>query len=134
MFVRALFRRSLRGETAVAGMALFWAAEAFAMWAALRAFGFGMPVAALVVGYATGMLFTRRTAPLGGAGLLMLVLPATIWHSGAPFAVSVVAAFAYRVVTLPLPLPLSLAAMPRLRAVADPVSASTSSRAQVPTP
>jgi hypothetical protein len=47
-------------------------------------------VAALYIGFATGMVFTRRTGPLAGAGMLALVLPVTIWYSGAPFAVAVV--------------------------------------------
>jgi len=38
-------------------------------------FGFRMNAAALFVGFATGMVFTRRTGPLAGAGVLALVLP-----------------------------------------------------------
>jgi hypothetical protein len=38
----------------------------------------GLPGAALIVGYCTGMVFTRRTAPLAGAGTLTLILPLTI--------------------------------------------------------
>lgn len=36
----------------------------------------------------------RRTGPLGGAGLLALVLPLAIWSSGMPFAVAVTGVFA----------------------------------------
>ena len=90
---RLLFLRPQDHGPAVLGMAFFWIADAFAMWAALLAFGFRMNVAAMFIGYATGMVFTRRTGPLGGAGVLMVVLPVTIWVSGAPFAVAVVAVF-----------------------------------------
>lgn len=113
-----LFRRAIGRESAVLGMALFWIAEGAAMWACVHGFGFAMNPAPLAVAFATGMLFTRRTALLGGAGLLMLVLPLTVWYSGAPLAVSVAAVFSYRVLTLWLPLPLSLAARRHLRAVA----------------
>ena len=73
-----------------------------------------MNMAALFVGFATGMLLTRRTGPLAGAGVLALVLPLTIWVSGAPFAVAIVGVFVYRVLALLLPMPVSLAALPTL--------------------
>jgi hypothetical protein len=115
--IRVLFAHPLRWGSALCGMALFWAADAFAAWAAMAAFGFEMNVAMLFVGFATGMVFTRRTGPLAGAGVLALVLPVTIWVSGAPFAVAVVGIFAYRVLALLLPMPVSLAALPALRAM-----------------
>jgi hypothetical protein len=78
-----------------------------------------MNLAALFVGFATGMVFTRRTGPLAGAGVLALVLPLTIWVSGAPFAVAIVGVFVYRVLALLLPMPVSLAALPTLRKLAE---------------
>jgi hypothetical protein len=66
---------------------LFWAAEALAAWAALAAFGVRMNAAALMAGFGTGMVYTRRTGPLGGAGILLLMLPPALWSSGAPLAV-----------------------------------------------
>lgn len=112
---RLLFLRPLDHGPAVLGMTLFWLTDAFAMWAALAAFGFHMDAAAMFIGYATGMVFTRRTGPLGGAGTLMVVLPVTIWYSGAPMAVAVLGVFAYRVVTLWLPMPFAFASLPTLR-------------------
>ncbi len=61
------------------------------------------------------MVFTRRTGPLAGAGVLTLVLPVTIMYCGAPLAPAVVGIFAYRVLALWLPVPVSLAALPTLR-------------------
>jgi hypothetical protein len=113
--IRELFVHPLRWWSAVLGMALFWAADAFAAWAGLAAFGFQMEPAALYVGFATGMLFTRRTGPLAGAGILALVLPVTISGSGAPFAVAIVGVIAYRVLPLWLSMPVSLAVLPTLR-------------------
>lgn len=117
--IRELFVRPWRWWPALAGMAVFWAADAFAAWAGLAAFGFQMDVAALYIGFATGMLFTRRTGPLGGAGVLALVLHLTIWASGSPFAVAVVGIFGYRILALLLPLPVSLAALPTLRRIGE---------------
>lgn len=119
--IRELFARPRRWWTAVAGMALFWAADAFAGWAALAASGFRMNAAALFTGFATGMVFTRRIGPLAGAGVLALVLPVTLWYSGAPFAAAVVGMFAYRILVLLLPMPLSVAEIPALRRMGRPV-------------
>jgi hypothetical protein len=117
--IRVLFTHPLRWGSALCGMALFWAADALATWAGLAMFGFQMNPAQLFVGFATGMLFTRRTGPLAGAGVLALVLPLTIWVSGAPLAVAVAGVFVYRVLALLMPMPVSLAALPTLRNMAQ---------------
>ena len=113
--IRELFVQPGRWGFALAGMALYWAADAFATWAGLAAFGLQMNVAAMFVGFATGMVFTRRTGPLAGAGILALVMPLTIWVAGAPLTVAIVGVFAYRILALCLPLPASLAVLPTLR-------------------
>jgi uncharacterized membrane protein YbhN (UPF0104 family) len=98
---------------------VFWATDAFACWTGLAAFGCQMDAAALFVGFATGMVFTRRTGPLAGAGVLALVLPVTIWYSGAPFAAAIAGVFAYRILALLLPMPVSLAALPTSRRMGE---------------
>lgn len=117
--VRELFSHPIRWGTAIAGMALFWAADALAAWAGLAAFGLQMNVAALLLGFASGMLFTRRTGPLAGAGILALLLPVTISYCGAPLAVAVAGVFAYRILSLWLPMPAWLAAIPTLRRLCE---------------
>ena len=57
------------------GMTLFWGADIFALWAALEAFSGGISFAGIILGYAVGYVLTRRSAPLGGAGLIDLILP-----------------------------------------------------------
>jgi hypothetical protein len=112
-----ILARPVRHWAALAGMLTFWGGELFAVWAGLAVFGFGMNWAALVVGFATGMVFTRRVAPLAGAGILTLILSLAIWCSGAPLAVAVAGVFAYRALTLWLPLPFGLVALPVLRQI-----------------
>lgn len=103
---------------AVLGMLLYWAADMFALWAATAAFGFRMSALAAIVAVGTGMIFTRRTAPLGGAGILMVALVPTLWYAAAvPFATATLGVAAYRVLTLWVPLPASFAALPKLRAL-----------------
>jgi hypothetical protein len=113
--VRVLFTHPLEWGGAVLGMAVFWVADAAAAWAGIAAFGLQMNPASLFVGFATGMVFTRRTGPLAGAGVLALLLPVTIWVSGAPFAVAIVGVFTYRLLALWLPMPVSLAVIPTLQ-------------------
>jgi glycosyltransferase 2 family protein len=115
LLIRALFAHPARHCGAVAGMALFWAGDALAIWAALAAFGFVMNGAALVVGYCTGMVFTRRTAPLAGAGTLALILPLTLWASGAPLATAITGVAVYRLLVFWLSLPSALVSLPALR-------------------
>jgi uncharacterized membrane protein YbhN (UPF0104 family) len=117
--IREVFVRPHRWGQALVGMALFWAADAFAAWAGLAAFGFQMNAAALFVGFASGMVFSRRSGPLAGAGILALALPVCIWACGAPFAAAVVGVFAYRMLCLWLPMPVSLAVLPTLRKMAE---------------
>lgn len=119
LLLRRLFARPLGRDAAVFGMVMFWTGEVAAVWVALTAVGFHMAVAPLIVGYATGLVFTRRTVPLGGAGLMMLILPLTLWVCGAPLPAAVVAVFGYRLITLWLPLPAALLARPTLRGVCD---------------
>jgi hypothetical protein len=113
--IRRLFMSPGGHWPAVPGMLLFWAADMLAAWLSLAAFGYQMNGATFVVAMATGMVFTRRTGPLAGAGVLTLVLPLTLWYSGAPLPAAIAGVFAYRILSLLLPLPFSLAALPGLR-------------------
>lgn len=127
-----IFAQPRRWGWAVLGMALFWAADASAAWFGLAAFGFRMNWAALFVGFATGMVFTRRTGPLAGAGVLALVIPLTLWVSGAPFAAAIVGVFAYRILALWLPVPAWLAVLPTLREMGGRRLASAEGVAEAP--
>ena len=129
---RLLFLRPKDHSPAVAGMTMFWLADAFAMWAALAGFGFHMNPAPMFIGFATGLVFTRRTGPLGGAGILMVVLPVTLWVSGAPLAAAVVAVFAYRVLSLWLPMPFALASLPTLRQMGEAGAPHAEGEVEVP--
>ena len=114
LLIRTLFAHPVRHRGAIGGMALFWAGDVLAVWSALAAFAFMMNVAAFTVAYCTGMVFTRRVAPLAGAGTLILILPLTIWASGGPLATAIVGVTAYRLFGA-LSLPCALASLPVLR-------------------
>ena len=112
-----LFRHPARNDFAVIGMALYWSGDMLALWMTTAAFGVRMGALAVIVVLGTGMIATRRTAPLGGAGLLMVALVPTVWYGAAvPFAAATLGVVAYRVLTLWLPLPGALIALPAIRA------------------
>jgi uncharacterized membrane protein YbhN (UPF0104 family) len=88
----------------------------FALWAATAAFGYRMTFLSVIIALGTAMLFTRRTAPLAGAGVMILALVPTLWYVAAvPYAAATLGVVAYRVFTLWIPLPGTFAALPKLR-------------------
>jgi uncharacterized membrane protein YbhN (UPF0104 family) len=113
--VVALLRRlaqQLRdhGLAAGAGMALYWIADIACLWGCLRAvLGHWPPVAALLIGYATGYALTRRTLPFAGAGAVETLLPFALYWVKIPLAPAVLAVLAYRIFNLWIPLVPALA-------------------------
>lgn len=113
--IGAMFRDPFRYAGAILGMLLYWLADMWALWAAIAAFGYRMNGASLMVSFGTAMIVTRRTGPLGGAGLLGVAIAATVWYSGAPWPAAVLGTFSYRFFALWPPQPLSFLMLPRLR-------------------
>jgi hypothetical protein len=114
--VYTVLRHPREHGMAVLGMAIFWGSEMFAVWATTAAFGFHMSALMAIVGFGTAMIFTRRTAPIAGAGLITLALVPTLWYgSGVPFAAALLGGAGYNFLTLWSPLPAAIAAIPKLR-------------------
>jgi uncharacterized membrane protein YbhN (UPF0104 family) len=114
--IRCMATRPIPYGTAFAGIALYWAGDIFCLWACLHAF-FAQPppTAQLILGYATGYALTRRTLPLGGAGIVESLLPFSLGWVGIALAPAVLAVVAYRVINLWLPSVPALAGLPTLR-------------------
>jgi hypothetical protein len=94
--VSQLVTQPRRHGLALAGIALYWAGEIFALAAALEAFDARPPIAALVLAYATGYALTRRALPLGGAGAVELLLPLALSWVDTNFAAAFAGVFVYR--------------------------------------
>lgn len=122
--VGAMFRHPRAYGVALAGMLLYWLGDMFGLWAGLAAFGFHMNVGTEIVAFGTAMIVTRRTGPLGGAGLLDVALAATVWYCGAPWPAAVLGTFSYRFFALWPPQPFSFLGLPRLRAILDDAEAA----------
>jgi uncharacterized membrane protein YbhN (UPF0104 family) len=101
--LRKIVRRPMEHPGALVGMAIYWAAEIACLAFSLRCFGVVPSVPALVVAYATGYAASRRSLPLGGAGIteaLLTVALITV-HVSAPRAL--LSVVAYRVVNFLVP-------------------------------
>jgi uncharacterized membrane protein YbhN (UPF0104 family) len=109
------FRHPVRWAGVLVGLTVFWLAECLAGWAGMAFFGYHMNWARFVIGFGTGMVFTRRTGPFAGAGVLELVLPVTLWASGAPLVLAILGMFLYRALSIWLPMPLALGRLNTLR-------------------
>jgi uncharacterized membrane protein YbhN (UPF0104 family) len=101
---------------ALLGALAYWGGDIFCLWATLHAFSAHTPpVAQMIVGYSTGYALTRRTLPLGGAGIVETLLPLALGWVGIALAPALLAVFAYRVINLWLPIIPALAGLPALR-------------------
>lgn len=98
-------RPPARAAAAACGMALYWAAEAGALWACLRAFGIACPPAVALLGCATAYVLTPRGLPLAGAGIAEVLLPVSLMWLDVPLAAAVPAALAAELVRLAVSLP-----------------------------
>jgi uncharacterized membrane protein YbhN (UPF0104 family) len=101
--LRNVVCRPLERPWALVGMGVYWAADIACLALALMCFGVELSVPALVIAYATGYAASRRSLPLGGAGITEALLTlALIWvHVGAAAALLSVAA--YRIVNFLAP-------------------------------
>jgi uncharacterized membrane protein YbhN (UPF0104 family) len=101
------WRRPGRALAALFGMVVYWAAEAGALWAALRAFGVSCAPSVAILGYATGYVLTPRGLPLAGAGIAEVLLPVSLMWLGVPLAAAVPAALAAELARLAVSFPLA---------------------------
>jgi uncharacterized membrane protein YbhN (UPF0104 family) len=107
------------------GTAAYWLADIAAFYAALRTFGLDPGVGKAILAYATGYAATRRTMPLGGAGVTEVLMTYALYWVRLPLAPALAAVVAYRAFNL------LLATMPALiarRHVESLVTAAEQSR------
>jgi len=125
--VKAMALKPLPYGLAFVGIALYWAGDIACLWAALHIFfQEPPPLAILVLGYATGYAVSRRTLPLGGAGVVDTLLPLSLVWLGIAFAPAVVAVVVYRFMNLWLPMIPALAGLSTLKQLSRRRMAATS--------
>jgi uncharacterized membrane protein YbhN (UPF0104 family) len=95
------------------GTGLYWAGDIACLWGALAFFGNPrLSVPALIVGYSTGYVLTRRSLPAGGAGVVEIALTFALHWVGFPFVRALLGVVVYRLFNLWLPIVPALAVLP----------------------
>jgi uncharacterized membrane protein YbhN (UPF0104 family) len=94
--VRVMAEQPRRYAWAWGGTAMYWAAEICALYGALRTAGLNLGVEMSVLAYVTGYLASRRSLPLGGAGLTEALLVYSLYELHEPLGPAVIAVLTYR--------------------------------------
>jgi uncharacterized membrane protein YbhN (UPF0104 family) len=94
--LRCMLRRPGSHLGAWAGTLFYWAADIAAFYAALRTFGLHPGFGRVVIAYATGYAATRRSLPLGGAGVTEALMTYALYWVRLPLAPALAAVVAYR--------------------------------------
>jgi uncharacterized membrane protein YbhN (UPF0104 family) len=102
--MRRVVLRPLERPGALLGMAVYWAAEIACLGFALRCFAVEISIPALVVAYATGYAASRRSLPLGGAGITEALLTLSLIEVHVHAAHALFAVAAYRLINFLAPM------------------------------
>jgi uncharacterized membrane protein YbhN (UPF0104 family) len=94
--LRTLIRHPRRYAGAWLGTTLYWAADIAAFYGGLRTFGLDPGVGKVILAYATGYAATRRSLPLGGAGVTEVLMTYSLYWVRQPLAPALAAVVAYR--------------------------------------
>lgn len=92
-----LGRSPRRYAGAWVGTALYWAADIGAFYGGLRTFGLDPNPGKVILAYATGYAATRRSLPLGGAGITEFLMTYALYWVREPLAPALAAVVAYRI-------------------------------------
>lgn len=91
-----LVRQPRRYAGAWVGTTLYWIADIAAFYCALRTFGLQPGLGRVIIAYSTGYVATRRSLPLGGAGITEFLMTYSLYWVRLPLAPSLAAVVAYR--------------------------------------
>jgi uncharacterized membrane protein YbhN (UPF0104 family) len=94
--LHSLLRRPGEHWGAWLGTTLYWAADITAFYGGLRTFGLDPSVGKVIIAYATGYAATRRSLPLGGAGITEALMIYSLYWVREPLAPALAAVVAYR--------------------------------------
>jgi uncharacterized membrane protein YbhN (UPF0104 family) len=108
------------------GVVLYWALDIISFYACARFIGLRLGPGEIIVSYATGYALTRRTMPLGGAGITEGLMTLALHWVGVSFAPALAVVLVYRGLNFLLPALPALAVRPRIYPL---VQAATEGRA-----
>jgi uncharacterized membrane protein YbhN (UPF0104 family) len=96
------------------GAAVYWALDIAAFYAAIRFIGMRPIIPETILAYATGYALTRRSMPLGGAGVTEVMMTLSLHWVGWPVAPALAAVVVYRIFNFALPAIPALLVRPRI--------------------
>ncbi len=117
--LRALARERRTHWPAWVGSALYWSLDIASFYGALRVVGLTPNLGEVVLGFATGYALTRRSLPLGGAGITEALMTFAMHWVGQPILASLAAVVIYRVFNFALPTVPALLVRPRVKPLID---------------
>jgi uncharacterized membrane protein YbhN (UPF0104 family) len=85
------------------GTALYWTFDIASFYACLRFLGLRVGVGEAVLGYATGYALTRRSMPLGGAGITEVLMTFALHWVGVSVPAALATVIVYRMLNFVLP-------------------------------
>jgi len=94
--IRTLVRHPRTYFGAWFGTTLYWLADMGAFYAALRVFGLELGPGRVIIAYSTGYAATRRSLPLGGAGITEFLMTYALYWVRLPLAPALAAVLIYR--------------------------------------
>ena len=94
--LKTLIRQPRRYAGAWVGTIIYWAADILAFYGALRVFGLDPGPGKVIIAYATGYAATRRSLPLGGAGVTEALMTYSLYWVRLPLAPALGAVLVYR--------------------------------------
>ena len=94
--LHTLIREPRRYIGAWLGTALYWALDIIAFYGGLRTFGLNPSPGKVILAYATGYAATRRSLPLGGAGITEFMMTYSLYWVRQPLAPALGAVVTYR--------------------------------------
>lgn len=113
--LRGLLLDPLRYGYGFVGAAIYWIGDMLTLWAALRVFDVQLSVPVLVLAYGTGWALTRRSLPLGGPGVVEILMAWVLTWFHVPFAAAASGVVAYRLFNFWLALLPAAAVLPFAR-------------------
>jgi uncharacterized membrane protein YbhN (UPF0104 family) len=113
--LRAMAARPVRHGAGAVGVALYWLGDIACLWAALSLFGAELSIPALILAYATGYVLTRRSLPLGGAGIVEVLMTFALVWVGLPITAAALGVVVYRIFNFWLPILPALAVLPTVK-------------------
>jgi uncharacterized membrane protein YbhN (UPF0104 family) len=114
-----LVRSPVRHATAWLGTTLYWALDIAALYCAARFVGVPIGVAEAVLAYATGYALTRRSLPLGGAGVTETLMTFALHWVGWPVPEALAAVAVYRFFNFVVPTLPALIVRPQVKPLLD---------------